>query len=432
MTVSCRTSPFDESDRRFPAGAPLLYIGIIGRDIDMMICGLKHHPSMHPKETVLLARRLERVVGKRARLIWGTLFLAVVAACLCAGLWPFAPPANDAHWVPGQNALRFARYGTALSRTVLHFPTPEPSACTVEVFLRPRTPWTRGAPLSFYRRETGTSFEIQQVYADLQIALVKGKSGPDPQSSTLEIRDVFLKPEFLLTITSNGHQTSVYVNGELLLTSASLTLSSSDLSGLVILGNAPVRNRQWTGQVRGLAVYADELRPQTVLRHSADWANGVAPLSTGTDKPVALYLFRERDGRIVHDEGSSRADLDVPARYVTVDQIRFERPASEARDANYKSDAAFNVYGFIPLGFVGGLFFTCFLRRGLAAMAAIAIGFAVSLTIEYGQSFLPTRYSGTTDLFTNTLGTALGVLLCYGILWLIKKIWVEQLDAQPS
>jgi glycopeptide antibiotics resistance protein len=50
-------------------------------------------------------------------------------------------------------------------------------------------------------------------------------------------------------------------------------------------------------------------------------------------------------------------------------------------------------------------------RRGHPALYTILIGAGFSLSIEMLQAFIPQRDSGTTDIITNTLGTAVGVLL---------------------
>src|SRR3974377_1692042 len=75
---------------------------------------------------------------------------------------------------------------------------------------------------------------------------------------------------------------------------------------------------------------------------------------------------------------------------------------------NYWDAAVKNIIGFLPFGFC---FYPCLwihkFRR--PALATILLGATVSLTIEVLQAYLPTRDSGTTDLFTNTLGTWIGV-----------------------
>ena len=70
-----------------------------------------------------------------------------------------------------------------------------------------------------------------------------------------------------------------------------------------------------------------------------------------------------------------------------------------------------NVIAFIPLGFIFYAYWRLARPIKSAAFVTVVLGMAVSLTIEIGQSYLPPRSSGTTDLITNTFGTFLGVKL---------------------
>ena len=75
----------------------------------------------------------------------------------------------------------------------------------------------------------------------------------------------------------------------------------------------------------------------------------------------------------------------------------------------YWKNVLINVGGFVPLGFFLFAYLTTTNRFRRPAAVTIGLGFIVSLTIELLQAWLPTRDSGTTDIVTNTLGSALGV-----------------------
>ena len=127
---------------------------------------------------------------------------------------------------------------------------------------------------------------------------------------------------------------------------------------------------------------------------------------------LAVYLFDEHAGKIIHDQIGSGIDLYIPDQYLLVDQSFLESPWKEfATERGYLRNALINVFGFIPLGFGFAAYFTSVRQIKHGAFVTIILGALVSLTIEILQAYLPTRDSGVTDVITNTLGTGVGVAL---------------------
>jgi VanZ family protein len=74
-------------------------------------------------------------------------------------------------------------------------------------------------------------------------------------------------------------------------------------------------------------------------------------------------------------------------------------------------DLLVNVLAYLPLGFLLTLTLRRVSGRGLAALAALLLGTALSLALECVQTWLPSRVPSNVDLACNSLGCGLGVLL---------------------
>jgi hypothetical protein len=216
----------------------------------------------------------------------------------------------------------------------------------------------------------------------------------------------------LVTITSGEAGTAIYVDGTLVKRAQYFAFSSRQLTGQFVVGGAPATAYNWSGQARGLAFYDRELAVTDVSQSFVAWTNGGQQNSAKGEGVVARYLFDEGKGNVVHNQVDSATDLLIPEHFFVLHERFLERPWDEFRPGwSYWKNVAINVVGFIPLGF---FFYACFSqvhRFENSAAFTIALGFAVSLTIELLQAFLPTRDSGMTDLVTNTLGTAIGVMV---------------------
>jgi hypothetical protein len=231
-----------------------------------------------------------------------------------------------------------------------------------------------------------------------------------------------------VTVTAKGGQTAVYVNGALARITPQFPLSSQDFAGKLVIANSPGVGNSWSGLLRGLAFYDQEFSPAQVSHHYETWIEKGRPDISDNERAVALYLFDERAGRVIHNHVPSGSDLYIPDRYVVWDQT-FLRPFWLAYRPTwgYWTDVLVNIVGFVPFGFLFCAYFALNERIKRPALLTILLGFTVSLTIEFLQAFLPTRNSDTTDVVGNTLGTCFGVWLYRLNIWrvIIARTWAH-------
>ncbi len=359
------------------------------------------------------------------------LCLLTICAILVAGLWPFRAPTNQVTWIQGENGIRFGTHGTALSTEALAIGGGG-GACTIELWIEPAEIWTTGSILTFYNPQAAREFSIQQDFADLLLTNGSVRDGGKGRQE-LRVENVFRDKQPFITITSDGRQTVVYVDGRLATSSPGFILSSRDLAGQIIVATSALRNHGWSGDLKGLAIYSTALVSAQVQQHYASWTNLGAPQLDKNTSAVAVYALTEHGGSAIASVIGSAPTLNIPERFGVIDQLRFESPVSEFRSQDtYLKNALTNVAGFVPLGFVCGLYLRVVRKTKYVTLKTILVGATVSLAIEYFQSYLPTRFSGITDLITNTAGTWLGVVLCSYFLSLSSRYRAGHFAVQPS
>jgi VanZ family protein len=338
----------------------------------------------------------------------------VLSGILLAGLWPFHTPKNEVSWVSGSNGLLFGHYGSLLSVGAFTSGNSNDGVC-VEIWLAPTVIDGGGTILSFYSpSHRSTSFALRQSLDD--VALLRKNLGDQPgtKASRIYADHVFRygKPVFI-TISSGQRGTSIYVNGVIARMSRDFRFSSKDLTGQLVVGNSSLTTDTWSGELKGLVIYSRELTASQVVQNYLSWVGGGHPGVAAPDAVIASYLFSEGVGNAVHNSVDSATDLIIPDRFFVLHEPFLERPWNEYHPGwSYWMDISVNIAGFVPLGFLVCAYFSTVRGVEHPAAATIAFGFAVSLTIEVLQAFLPTRNSGMTDLITNTFGTALGAMLC--------------------
>ena len=340
-------------------------------------------------------------------------------------------------WIGVENGLRFAPYATVVSAKPLHLAEINgDEACSLEMWLAPG-PDRKGTILAFgSANNSRVPFTLRQVGENLGIEryIVDGRGRAIRPWLTVE--RVFRNEPVFLTITAGKGETRVYVNGTPAQASSWFGLEGRDFEGNLVLGTSTI-NDSWSGEIRGLAIYPRELSREDVSEHFNRWTSKL-PLDVAEgERPEVLYLFNERAGNIVHDDASGQGnagrDLLIPSHYAVLHNPVLQSPLEHYRDRwsaahywPYWQDVCVNVAGFVPVGFCFATYLSLVKGWRSPAASAILIGFALSLTIEVWQAFLPTRNSSLTDVITNTLGTGMGTVF-YRSSW-VQRVWTESLS----
>jgi VanZ family protein len=355
------------------------------------------------------------VPGKYAiRKILGFLCVLLSIGLFYAGLRPFGTVANEVTWLNGENGLRFGDYATIISSGRLQLASKNgDSPWSLELLLTPGLTQDTNTLVTFYAPGQPWVFSVHQYNSDVGIVMEPASPFSRERNRNMLVDGVFQQDHSVfLTITSGIHGTNVYANGLLLKTANSL-FPGTTLAGQMVFGTSATQNDSWSGTLRGLALYRSELDPGQVTHHSASWTGSEGrPELRASDGATALYLFDERSGAVVHNKIQSESDLYIPAMYRLLSQRMLEPVWKEANSSpGYRKDVVINVMGFIPYGLFLCAYFSGVRNLPYASLAAILLGFCVSLTIEVVQTWLPTRDSSSSDVLANGLGTAIGVAL---------------------
>ncbi|MBA3035961.1 MAG: hypothetical protein FP814_05645 [Desulfobacterium sp.] len=360
--------------------------------------------------------------------------LAVILAIVLAGLWPFNFfPKNKVKWVQNISGISFYGQGMVISsgqfkgKNESLFPD---RSISMELRLKPLNE-SGYLPhiVNLYDGKLPGVVVVGQWRSHLIILCRTNYPAQFEHGKPYKeigLRNVLLKnQDVFITIVSDKKGSAIYVNGIPAKFYPGFQLLSEyiDESFYIIIGNSPEGQSFWNGEFMGLAIYNTALKPEQIAKNYQSWMQGKYELLKRNPGIICFYPFSEKKGSIIHNYVDSGYPLMIPEIFKPIKRIFLEPPWRENKwNLSFIQDVIINFFGFIPFGFFMSAFFVKKRRLGLNAniniiyFIIIIVGFAFSLSIEFIQAYLPTRFSQLSDLILNTFGTAAGVFMAHAFM----------------
>ena len=319
---------------------------------------------------------------------------------------------NDVEWVTDGTGLEFGEHGLAYTDT---FTTQDPDdqterGFTIEIALRPSEEADRG--FRFIAVVHGGDDSSQLLIAQWRqtIIVMNGDDYDYRRRSPRLTADISkgVAPRFL-AVKSDARGSAVYLDGESVASrpDLALRLPTDSGPGRLVLGNSVYGNRPWSGRIAGFALHRTALDRGTLDDHLESWRLGNGFAGDSRAAAAIAYPLSEGTGRIAVDRSPRGVDLHFPREQTFIEPKLFD---SSIDAGSNRRDIGLNLFGFIPFGFL----MVALLANGtqpnrLSTLAtALAIGFALSASIELVQAWIPSRTSSLLDLLLNVAGTGVG------------------------
>lgn len=351
--------------------------------------------------------------------------LIILLILLIAGLWPLNFRAvNKVTWLKSQNGVRFYGQGIIFGPDIRN-PGQKPpfseKSITLELWLRPLQEMT-SLPhiLTFHDGKSLALLVVGQWKSHLVIRSRKGDprvSGEEKSYREIGLQNGLIKNhDTFITLTSGSTGTIVYLDGKAVRSYSNYNILADVTENPLrfVLGNSPTGESFWIGDLLGFAVYNRELSATEVSKRHQAWTGKASFAVSSQVGCLGMYLFDERQGSMIYNKVDIQERLTIPEVFEPVQRKILTSFRQGFRwNFSYLQDIVINVIGFIPFGF---FFYALLLnftrrRRWSTSVVVFILGAGLSIAIEVGQAYLPTRDSSLTDAAMNAVGTALGVAI---------------------